>query len=312
MKILVWNPYFDKKNVGDELFKLAYKTIFPNIEFTFVDQIKEASGYDAIFIGGGSFLDSEPNFNIDLLKHKKVFYIGVGAETQIHSKHKALMQTAKAVFPRSSPEKTKELNSKSWLIPDLAFALKTHLTSVKEKSICIIPNACLIPSWKDPIWKHNSWEWFKTEFSQYLEAAYKEGFKLEVVSLCENTQVNDTWAGQEIFSRMANKPNVTFRSFERGPHAAIPLVLSKHSLIITQRYHGIILAQMTEVPYVAICHHDKLLNADPKLGSHISYYAFSKDVLKQAINQVSEIKNPFSIKDFAFMKEIVENEIRTN
>ena len=45
-------------NIGDELFKDAFWKLFPDHSFRFTDTIAEAhKGFDALFIGGGSFLE---------------------------------------------------------------------------------------------------------------------------------------------------------------------------------------------------------------------------------------------------------------
>ena len=82
-------------------------------------------------------------------------------------------------------------------------------------------------------------------------------------------------------------------------------IFSKYKVIITQRYHGIILAEMFGIPYVAIHHHDKLKNCQPANGQFISYYNFNKSALNNAINSlVNFSKNNIDIN--AFSEIIIE------
>src|SRR5260221_8289725 len=105
--ILIYG-YFtkDKGNLGDELFKEAFTTLFPNYNLTFTDHIENhhLNDVSAVFFGGGSFLFGKPNISNEalvILKNKKIFYIGVGTETDIHPIHIELMRLAKLIAPRS-------------------------------------------------------------------------------------------------------------------------------------------------------------------------------------------------------------------
>jgi hypothetical protein len=73
-----------------------------------------------------------------------------------------------------------------------------------------------------------------------------------------------------------------------GPATSL---ISKYDLIITQRFHGIVLAEMTKTPYIAIHHHDKLKNSQPNHGTFVSYYGINKQTLFDNFN--STIKMNF-------------------
>ena len=64
-------------------------------------------------------------------------------------------------------------------------------------------------------------------------------------------------------------------------------IIKDHSVVITQRYHGIVLAQMAGVPHVSIDHHDKLKFAYPKVGMSVPYHGFSKALISDAHNTAS-------------------------
>src|SRR5579885_2609789 len=99
--ILVYG-WYNQGNVGDELFKEAFKHLFPEYQFIFIDKITKNSLKDvaAVFIGGGSFLYAPLNMEdgaFELLKQQKLFYIGMGPETAIHNEHVELMKGAKLI-----------------------------------------------------------------------------------------------------------------------------------------------------------------------------------------------------------------------
>src|ERR1700735_2324331 len=101
-QVLVFG-FYDKANLGDQLFKDAFQFLFPELEFRFVDKITELSliGIDAVFIGGGSLLDQPLMSDTGILPLFRrisalpLFYIGVGAETAIHQQHQNWMSKAK-------------------------------------------------------------------------------------------------------------------------------------------------------------------------------------------------------------------------
>src|SRR4029077_8471427 len=146
VSVLVYG-WYEHENLGDQLFKLAFQKLFPAISFTFVDQIKldALKGANAVFIGGGSFLFSDPNISqecFNLLKTKHIFYIGVGVETDIHPIHIELMRIAKLIAIRSDAglNKVKPLNSNVIVIPDIVYCLDFEKRFKPiEKSVLIIP-----------------------------------------------------------------------------------------------------------------------------------------------------------------------------
>ncbi len=313
LRVLVWNPYWNHKNLGDQLFEPAFKKIFPNYNFIFTDHIKDhhLENIDLVFIGGGSFLDSKPNFDPQLLKDKKFFYVGVGAETNIDPVHQELIKSAQGIFVRSDLDKVKYLNSNAYLIPDLVFALSVKHTLPKQKKICVMPNAHLIPTWKDQVWKKSAWDYFKSEFAQSIEQFTRDGYEIEFYSMCNNEWVNDVAASHEILNARAHKSKVPVSNHTYIDYNLLLGALSRYSLIITQRYHGIVLAQMTNTPYIAICHHDKFSHFEPKLGAHIPYYGINKRTILDTANQLNPVSSPFSIKDFEDMRNNI-NEICTD
>ena len=134
MKVLVYGWYY-KGNIGDNLFVHAFKRLFPNLQLVFTDTISEKRLEDvgAVFFGGGSFLLDPPSITgpFDktwaLLKAKKIFYMGVGVELEIHPFHQELMAQAQLLAIRSSDqvERVKAINPNTRFVPDLVYALQT-------------------------------------------------------------------------------------------------------------------------------------------------------------------------------------------
>ncbi len=186
MNILVIG-YYGQGNLGDDLFIDAFKKLFPHLNFTFTDFIetKHLDNIDAVFFGGGSFLEETLKISseaLDIIKTKKIFYIGVGTETNINSTHIELMTLAKVVAIRSDNlSQIKRINQNTIKIPDLIYYLAPHNFIPKNKAvsnkILILPNINTVPQRDCPYWKHTSWDHFKSEFSQFLDELILSKYK---------------------------------------------------------------------------------------------------------------------------------------
>lgn len=281
--ILVYG-WYHKNNIGDDLFIESFKNIFPDFNFTFVDHflLKDLKSCDGVFIGGGSFLDNSISIEqgaLETLLNKKIFYIGVGNETTKSKDHLLLMSKAQLIaFRKSHNRNTFDYNNVI-TIPDIVYSLKgkVQLSNEKSKSVLVLPNSVLIPQNTDAHWKFSAWDYFKSEFSQFLDHLIDDGYKVKFYSMCNNNYLSDTWAATEINNAMKNRrqDNLLISNSESKD---IFSLISEYETIITQRYHGIVLAEMCERSYLAIHHHDKLKSND-NAGSFVSFYNLNKHLL---------------------------------
>lgn len=294
MNILV-NGWFGAGNIGDELFKEAFHTLFPQYDFTFVNQITKVNlaKADAVFIGGGSFLQGDPKLDdcLELLTQKKLFYIGVGVETDIHATHQKLMQRASLIAIRTPQclDKIQLLNKNVICIPDLVYSLQSKVkSSDKTKSVLVIPNLIVVPCWSDPHWKHSSWDYFKSEFAQFLDELAEAGNNIGFLSMCKNKYGSDEWAAAEILNKMKQKPKTHIVPYGNYSLSEVTSIISQYQSVVTQRFHGIVLAEMASTPYISLYHHDKLKTAYPSRGSFLSYYGLYKQKLHEEFNSINK------------------------
>lgn len=297
MKVLVYG-WYHQLNIGDELFVDAFRKLFPDFQFAFHEKVsaKNLEGVDAIFFGGGSFLLGKPEITeeaLQIIKTKPIFYIGVGVESNIHPLHMELIALAKLVAIRSPDQvdRLKPINPNVIWVPDLVYALQDNiqLSDKSNRSVLVLPNISVVPNHLHPYWMHASWSHFKSEFAQFLDILVQEGYKLNFLSMCQGHQVNDDWAGGEIISHMARRGKYLLDEQPVGI-GRVTSVISQYSLIITQRFHGIVLAEMTRTPYIALHHHDKLKFTQPRNGSFLSYYNCSKQLLIDSFDQTIKMK----------------------
>ncbi len=316
MQILVYG-WYRAGNAGDELFANAFRVLFPEHEFSFVSQITEEnlSNVRAVFFGGGSFLSGDINVSPaakKILKTKKIFYIGVGAETTISSGHLELMSLAKLIAIRSPEqlEKIKAINENTITIPDLVYSLQDNVTlSPKlKKSVLILPNIEVVPNHTHAHWKHSSWAYFKSEFAQFLDELVAQGFNLNFFSMCENKVMSDSWAASEIINMMSKRSTRYQLPFFETDILTLTTVLSQYEVIITQRFHGIILSEMMGTPYISLHHHDKLKFASPMNGISLPYYGIMKQNLLDSFNKLKASQSlPIESDIFETLKKKVTN-----
>lgn len=280
--VLVYG-WYGRRNVGDELMKLALDQMLRmhRLEPKFVESINEfdVEASSGVIFGGGSILQDMPNispnactmlFGDDHWKPlRPVFYLGVGGETEIHEFHQAGIDMSPVVAFR-------ELDT-----PDLAYwhADDIEPSTRKREGVLIVPNVEVLPRHDDPHWMHASWEHFKNEFAQVLDCLVDRNQKLAFLAMCDAPKKNDIWAVHELIGRMKHRDS--FRIYRPDPNLPLDVVrlMQSYELVVTQRYHGIILAEMAGVPYVSISHHNKLKLTHPHRCPDVSYYGVQKDPL---------------------------------
>lgn len=296
MNILVCGYYF-KGNIGDNYFIDAFHKLFPQHCLTFTDKVidPDLAKTDAVFLGGGSFLDGEPFMEDsayqELLKGKiPLMYIGVGADGNIHPKHQELLKVAKLAAVRSmhSTANVSKYCANTFTCPDIVYCLVQKNYGYKKDTVLVIPNTELVPSWNRPHWQHTAWEHFKSEFAQVCDELVNSGIKVRFLPFSKNEACDDSWAAGEIIAKMAKREASIMEDDHCSNFYAIENVLQRiaqHSVVVTQRFHGIVLSELAQTPYVSICHHDKLKNAFPRRGDAVSYYGTNKAEMLSCIRK---------------------------
>jgi hypothetical protein len=297
-RVLVYG-WYGRGNLGDELMKLSLERLLHDhgLEPQFVDVIDDVAleGAAGTIFGGGSILADDPNVTLSAVKtlasgHVPVFYVGVGGETDISPIHQVLINSSRVVAFR-------ELD-----IPDLAYSLNVNVPTrtVPGTGVLVVPNVELVPTTADPHWKHVAWEHFKTEFSQVLDRCVQRKHPVSFMRVCMNPKQDDAWAACELMSRMTLRDS--YPSYMAADLVTACSLVQRSRVVITQRYHGIVLAEMAGVPYVSVNHHNKLSLAHPHRGPSVSYYGVQKDPLWDLIEsamamQIEPHRPPRSVYD---------------
>jgi len=283
--------WYNKGNVGDQLFIESFKHLLPDVDCTFTEIITAASlqSVSIVIFGGGSFLLDPPQMKgdmIPLLQKKRIFYLGVGVEAIIHPIHQKLMKQSELVAIRSPDQLSmvKSINPNTIVTPDIVYSLQDKITLSPKlsRSVLILPNISVVPRWSDPHWKHAAWDYFKLEFAQFLDYLVENKYQLGFLSMCSNQEMDDQWAAAEIVIRMVHRDSKHFVNHEFTDLQHLSSIFSKYESVITQRFHGVVLSEMMSIPYLTIHHHDKLKDCYPGNGNYLSYYGITKhDLIDQ-------------------------------
>lgn len=254
-----------------------------------------ANDLHGLIIGGGSLLDGPLDVDPDVdLNSMPIAYISVGLETSIHPDHKKFLTQAYLVIHRTF-SKSRELVVQAevgkdgrsietfrWhALPDIVYTLpagERQQSNPTWPSILIFPNMELIPSWNDPHWKHVAWDRFKDEFAQALDILVSKGWQITFMSSCHNPKQDDMWASVEILTRMTKRKSEMI-STQYLSHDSMEATsqISNFRVVISQRFHGAILARMANVPCMSIWHHNKLRDHWPAPVASLPYHGFTKD-----------------------------------
>ncbi len=305
LQVLIYG-WYGKGNVGDELMAAAFRHLLEprdcKVKFVGTITAAELRTSDAVIFGGGSILYGKPSLDPEaermlLAGERPIFYAGIGMETEIHSVHKALLAKANIVATRS-PKYDPSLSTNVRIIPDLVYSLPSPTSNAPPgEGILVLPNIEVLPIHSDPHWKHIGWERFKDEFAQFLDVAV-EDMKLRpsFMLMCKNRTMDDRWPAHELIGRMKRRSPEYEIIQPSSDITELLFEIRRFKVVVTQRFHGIILAQMAGVPHVSIDHHDKLKNAWPRAGVSVSYPGFAKYLAVEGCKQaLTAPRTPFPV-----------------
>lgn len=301
--------WYGRENIGDELMKLALQRLFEptGIELKFVDHITFADlqTTQGVIFGGGSILNDAPDVTPDALDlllttAVPVFYVGVGIDYTPHPTHASLLRIARVIARRTQPD------APGRIIPDLVYSLTHSIGDVSADGILIVPNVEVLPTSAMPNWSQLSWLRYVDELSQVLDHLDEKRYQIKFLTMCKNPRQDDNWVTSAIVSHMVRR-RTTFEILQpKADIDSLITIFKQARCIVTQRYHGIVLAEMAGVPYVSIDHHDKLGQAIPRNGEHISYHGVTKSQLVNSIEKAYASSIPPYVPDQSLYHRVVD------
>jgi len=292
MNIYVFG-WYGHKNLGDEAFITAIRGLWPEHCFHFSDSfdtlLKTPSciKYDAVFIGGGSFLDQQIKNINKVTQEWPVFFVGVGINRALTPDNRKALQTAKGVYVRD--QKSKNIFPDSIVVGDLVLSMGKHQNN-KLKQVLVLPNSYLSPSYNSQAWVDSSEAWYAHELAKILDSFVEKKIKVVFYPMCTNKSLDDRIHAASILSRMRYRGNGLIEWVLSSNQRDFLSVLSCSELCITNRLHGGIFSTITRTPFIMVSSNDKMLSYCEEIGiPWLEYYGFSANGFYSTLQ---EIKNP--------------------
>lgn len=259
--------WYNNKNLGDEAFRLAFYTLWPNHKFSFFNHPIDWKDYDALIVGGGSLLDSDFKIgNTDI----PIGLIGVGIGTTPNNSTMKLLERSKVALVRN--------NGFGIKCPDLVFSRSISSNKPKENKVTVMLNNHFCPNDKSVRWHDTAWHWFASEMAQSLDRIIEsQGCQVSFFPMCTNDFQNDVRAASYVIDLMKHKKNVEHLNHLMCLEKYMIDSIASSKLVITQRFHGMVFCSMLGVPFVSISGHEKMDFLANELGwkGHVPYYGFT-------------------------------------
>lgn len=273
--------WYGQKNIGDEAFCDSFRFLFPEYDFKFFNRIpSNLTEFDALMVGGGSFLDQKipglPDVQIPIA------FVGVGI-TDVHPYNQPALDRAKIVVTRNHREPYLKAS-------DLVFGQVAPPRQNPDR-ITIFLNNHFSPTHKSLEWQLRSWDWFSVEFAQACDRLVeKYNCNLHFLPMCTNPTIDDRRAASYVVDRMRHKQRI--RNCLQAPTRDQIMDSISHShLVISQRFHSLVFSILSGVPFVALNGHSKVEDLVSELGygGIVDYYGFSMPKLWRAMEASTDI-----------------------
>jgi polysaccharide pyruvyl transferase WcaK-like protein len=248
--------YYDRSNLGDEMFKLVLPKIFPSFNLTFVciDDInnKLTDSYKAIICGGGDIINDyfHKRF-LDILKYfdGPIFAVGVGIPYPGLIK-RGHLDIFDHVFIRERTDllKLQRRLGSSYVhyLPDLGFALNSPFIPKKNKNNQKRIGVFLAQS----LFKYKSVVYSLTRFLE--EVAEKHKVILYRFNTSNSLNEDDKYINKEIYDFLSSDyPNLENDENVYDVEQMLN-IMSELDAGICMRFHSHIFATISELPFFSI------------------------------------------------------------
>jgi polysaccharide pyruvyl transferase WcaK-like protein len=296
MKIFVYG-WYGHGNLGDEAFQPSIKNLFHTLDLHFGDFIpcNINVSFDALWVGGGSFLDQRikgiENVTIP------IGFIGVGIGHTIDVYNEAALNRAKFVIVRD--HLSLQMCPQAFLATDLVFSRKDIKPTerVRSKKAVILLNDFLSPKWNNQEWQSLSYYRFIQEFAKACDSLISKGYTLHFYPMCFSSVIDDRRVAAAIIGRLQMPGKAEWR-VEKTTEQELLSQISRADLVITQRFHGAIYSILLNRTFIAISSHDKLrgLATDCDWKGIIDYYGFTD---AQFFKILDHVEKRTVIKEYA-------------
>lgn len=290
MKRVLVLGWYGHGNIGDEAFKASFPLLWPQCKFSFADGVPPdvALRYDAVMVGGGSFLDAEMDGLDDV--SLPMAFVGVGVGKAISGQMHRALDRAQVIVVRdrlSLAGLPPALRARAMLAADLVFARPEFpaWTGQASGTVTVLLSEHFAPRGPHaPEWVASSWTWFCRELAQMLEGIDLPGKRVQFLPMSTTRAWDDRRAAAHVISRMVRAAEVVWYDRPQISESELLQAIAGSRVVVSQRLHGSIFAKAIGVPVVAVVGHDKVLGLceEAQLSGAVGYYALSAATLSDA------------------------------
>lgn len=273
--------WYGKGNLGDEAFRASFPVLWPACDFTFADRVPPNvnDSYDAVMVGGGSFMDSAiPGItNVAI----PMAFVGIGVGGDMNGEMRLALARAKVAVLRDQASLAnlpfEDFRNKALVAADLVYARDAwpKWTGEADKLVTILLSEHFAPRGPGcPEWVAASWRWFCRELAQVCDKLVVGGYRVEFSPMSAEPSWDDRRASAHVVSSMERAHKGTI--IQHVDEGLLFERIARSSLVISQRLHGVIFSQAIGAPCLAIAGHDKVRGfcRDAEVP-HIDYFAMS-------------------------------------
>jgi len=305
--------FFNRGNIGDEAYILAYKHLFPNVELIFSsidDTHSIPKDINIVIVAGGDIVNKYFMPKIQLLLRTycgPCYAFSVGIPFKADAKY---INTFDHIVLRSQ----QDINIASSVLgeenvgylPDVTWMLASSSTS-KDKINVKTPNRIGIALAQPSFYKNAKESSLIDSIVEFIFNLMHKFPQTEINLLSFNTSIyekeSDYIINEKIYNRLSVYQHVTNckQTNLRCPLAMLKFI-GKHDLIIGMRYHSIMFSMIQNIPCVAIYSTQKmdnlmidnnLLNFAYKLPTDEHYMPTEIDPKKLTSLVLDRLKTPF-------------------
>jgi polysaccharide pyruvyl transferase WcaK-like protein len=319
--------WYGHDNCGDESYKLSFRQLFPQHEFTFSEFAPEMPNVlDALVIGGGDVV--HPYYLESFGRHqvpKHALSVSISNDVPLND------FATVAVRDRCSLERANKLGARSpVLIPDFAFALTPNKERGKvlvrhlfqgaelfERLVTVVPNSYLLPRYDVSVRDTQRFDAFVNEMSVISDNTSASFLYLPFGGIMpSDDRVFCGWLGAKC--KFTRKNQIVW---ERLSVQDTIDIIAASDVVVSMRLHSSIFSCVANTPFVDITHNHKNAGFLDSVGLSklsVPYHGFAPErvanMVSGFLNNSVEITNELAgiarkqkqtLKDFAASVRLV-------
>ena len=290
--------WYGHANIGDEAYKLAYPAIFPDVSFTFQDNLDNIERPDAVILGGGDVINE--SFFIQIKKFTKKFPDVPIYAMSVNVNPKVDCSIFKKMFVRSLVTDTDQVI----YMPDFTFVLKPnpergqrlikkifkdYNAELYDKIVIVTMNTYLCYGDNQLARDHVNFERVCFEIGRMID---ETAASFLLLPFGNSFPINDRVANSYLYSKCKWWRKVCLYFGNLSVQDTLD-VISAANVVIGTRLHALVFACIGSTPFISLQHHDKtkcFLETVGRTAWKVEYWKFCRDRLTSLLDKMLEKK----------------------